>query len=454
MVNLETRYQSARTQAFQWLAQDSRKQSDLARLIGVRPDQLSRFLNEAEVHYKPTAARPKMLFVLEGIERVCSPQNRIWDVRRLYPIGDNDFEGEWVESIRNQVREITELGDPSAGLTLAGALVAQCSHIPPAQRARCCRNVQLAIASQIDKSGPLSPEMVERTVKMTRSLLAAAEMARDEEGDQEGLWRDEVNYAGYSLYFCGSRLRSTMLAKEGLDLLARSLELPGPQNWQDGIRANFGECLLKFLQVSPRQGKDWVRRNAVTVRQLIESDEVHATQQHTLKKLVGAMAMILVAVVLAVASVGLSVAAEPARDNSGRIVGGASESVEGKVRAMLDRERLKGFDEYAVTGTIKSPSARAVRGDRVWSVESADRYANLLPQDPQSGLGRRLQLIDQNLNELSQKSQAALSTLAEPYQTPLFDVEQTGDMRYLKETAPRPQRIKHADHRPLIYFIQ
>jgi TIR domain len=69
--SLLKRYDQAIRVAHEWLEVEGRSQSWLARQMGVERSVLSRFLNREADAYTPDASRPRMLQILEGIERIC-----------------------------------------------------------------------------------------------------------------------------------------------------------------------------------------------------------------------------------------------------------------------------------------------------------------------------------------------------------------------------------------------
>ena len=73
---LRQRYENAVRLADRWLQEHKRSQTWLADEIGVERSVLSRFLNPEAQDYKPESSRPRMLMILEGIERVCMGEKR------------------------------------------------------------------------------------------------------------------------------------------------------------------------------------------------------------------------------------------------------------------------------------------------------------------------------------------------------------------------------------------
>jgi ribosome-binding protein aMBF1 (putative translation factor) len=65
------RYDHAIKLAYDWLEIEGRSQSWLAKQIGVDRSVLSRFLSRDAEAYTPHPSRPRMMQILEGIERTC-----------------------------------------------------------------------------------------------------------------------------------------------------------------------------------------------------------------------------------------------------------------------------------------------------------------------------------------------------------------------------------------------
>jgi ribosome-binding protein aMBF1 (putative translation factor) len=86
---LHQRYENAVRSAHRWLQEHKRSQTWLADEIGVERSVLSRFLNPEAQDYKPESSRPRMLMILEGIERVCTDEKR--DIFLSHSSRDKEF---------------------------------------------------------------------------------------------------------------------------------------------------------------------------------------------------------------------------------------------------------------------------------------------------------------------------------------------------------------------------
>src|SRR5215831_7936160 len=86
---LRQRYENAVRLAQRWLQEHRRSQTWLADEIGVERSVLSRFLNPEAQDYKPESSRPRMLMILEGIERVCTDEKR--DIFLSHSSRDKEF---------------------------------------------------------------------------------------------------------------------------------------------------------------------------------------------------------------------------------------------------------------------------------------------------------------------------------------------------------------------------
>src|SRR4051812_3531702 len=86
---IQQRYEEAIRSARAWMDEEGRSQSFLARELGVDRSVLTRFLTrEAEV-YTPSPSRPRIMKILEGIERICKPRPR--DIFLSHRSKDKDF---------------------------------------------------------------------------------------------------------------------------------------------------------------------------------------------------------------------------------------------------------------------------------------------------------------------------------------------------------------------------
>lgn len=86
---LHQRYDDAILRAQEWLQTEGRSQSWLAREIGVDRSVLSRFLSRDAEVYSPGPNRPRIMKILEGVERICTPRAR--DLFLSHRSVDKDF---------------------------------------------------------------------------------------------------------------------------------------------------------------------------------------------------------------------------------------------------------------------------------------------------------------------------------------------------------------------------
>jgi len=262
---LDLRYARAKQLAHQWMERHRATVTRLADFIDVDRTCLSRFLNGVE-GFQPTATRPAMLRILEGIESRCAVWNLVehLDVqssRRRSGNSAQDDEQVWYENHTVRLHYLLEQVEPMAALGMMSELTAQAVHAPLRYRAAMCTNVLLAMAGIAPRAETASAtrlllrESVARVLRLEQTVRETA----SEEFLAERMHKP-VGYAGHALAFVSLNLEDDVLLQQGVDRLFAAATSRHELN--NGHWPNLFRVLDHLLEIGHDGARVWAEKAA------------------------------------------------------------------------------------------------------------------------------------------------------------------------------------------------
>jgi hypothetical protein len=223
------RWKTSAKLADAWMNDTGANLTKLASLLKVDHSTLSRYLNSEETSYKPSAKRPRMLEILEGIERICRTP-AIIDWRADQIDGSVTLEQRYADWHYRQLKSIHDATDlpPAAKLIAVDIPFAQAIYGPFTHQHQMIPNWLLVAGDIINRlePGDASQSLLEETISRIRKLQ---EMRLT---DHHHMPRLRVkNYGGFCLFHCGYLLREREAQADGFDSMLESIRIPcGPSD--------------------------------------------------------------------------------------------------------------------------------------------------------------------------------------------------------------------------------